>query len=816
MSGNPQDYVFQRRGTDNKAEPQKRKKKIKLPCISLAGIPILSRETLFFAMIGFLLSRAEVLGSLLPFGPAYFAALVCLNRKQVVVQAFPVIAGLLTIVSGQQFLCNAGVIAILMIVFFFYSIDPDRQWVVVPALVLTATVVAKGITLIFGHASDYLIMVTIFESLFAAGLSLVFLVALGVIKNSSDSFKLDRLTPDETVCVFVGLLGVIMGLGLCGIGNVEFRSIISRFLIMGAAFLGGGGAGAGVGALVGIVPSLSEMVSPSIIGMYAFSGLLAGAFNGFGRMGVVMGFFLGNLLLALYLLNTPLIIASLTASAGAAVLLFVVPERWLVKAGKIFSFNLEKPSRSKRDDFVGRVATQRLDHMGKVFDELACTLDQISGEVQAAEEQNIHSILNHISGRICLDCTLQKMCWEKDFYQTYRSIMSLFAIIETNGTASLKDMPQSLRKRCSHSKEMLATVNCLYELYKKNTYWQRQMVSTRSLVANQLNGSAQIMNKLADEIKNYSRSRELLEFDLVKQLSKRGFPVNRANITGMTEKCIDLTLELQSCPGVDDCQRILAPVVSRLTGMPFRVYQSNCSVETGFKTCWFRMLAYGAKKLTIGRAQIAKEEGNICGDCSETILLQDGKQILMLSDGMGTGSKAAMESSTTLALLEQLLETGFNQQVAINTINSVLMLRSQEESFATLDLCIIDLYNGQVDFVKIGASPSYIKKADGVSVVRASCLPMGILHNVEVETIPEQVDAGDIIVMATDGLLEYGCGQEGNEDWVVVALKESTENNPQKLAEYLLRSAVHLSGGQPRDDITVMVALVEDQKVYKN
>ncbi|MGI6065080.1 MAG: stage II sporulation protein E [Bacillota bacterium] len=815
MSGNPQVYVFQRGETDNTAGAQKRKKKIKLPCISLAGIPVLSRETLFFAIIGFLLSRAEVLGSLLPFGPAYFAALMCLDRKQVLIQAVPVIAGLLTIVSGQQFLCNAGVIVILVIVFLFYSIDPDRQWVVVPALVLTATVVAKGITLILGHASDYLVMVTIFESLFAAGLSLVFLVALGVIKNSSDSFNLGQLTPDETVCVFVGLLGLIMGLGIWGIGDVEFRSIISRFLIMVAAFLGGGGVGAGVGALVGIVPSLSEMVLPSIIGMYAFSGLLAGAFSGFGRLGVVMGFFLGNLLLALYLLNTSLIIASLAASACAAVLLFVIPERWLVKAGKLFSFNLERTSPSRREDFVGRIAVQRLDHMGKVFDELACTLDQISGEVQAAEEQNIHSILNHISGRICMECTLQKMCWEKDFYQTYRSIMSLFSIIETNGAASLKDMPQSLRKRCSHAKEMLATVNCLYELYKKNTFWQRQMVSTRSLVANQLNGSAQIMNKLVEEIKNYNRPRELLEHDLVKQLVRKGFPICRANVTCMTEKCIDLTLELQSCPGVDDCHRILAPVVSRLTGMPFKVYQSNCSVETGVKTCWFRMLAYGARKLTVGRAQIAKEEGNICGDCSGTILLQDGKQILMMSDGMGTGSKAAMESSTTLALLEQLLETGFNQQVAINTINSVLMLRSQEESFATLDLCITNLYNGETDFVKIGGSPSYIKKRDGVSVVRSSCLPIGILHNVEVETIPEQVEIGDIIVMATDGLLECGGGQEETEKWVVAALKESSENNPQKLAEFLLRNALRMSGGKPRDDITVLVALVEEQKDYK-
>lgn len=783
------------------------RKKIRIPHFILVGLSMISWETVLLAVTGFLLGRAEILGSLLPFGPAYFAAVVCCYRKKVVFQALPVIAGLFTVVSGHQLIGNIGVIVILTIVFLCYSVENNRQWVAVPVLVLTSIVVVKGAALIFGHASEYMILVTIFESLFAAGLSMVFLVVIGLIKNQR---MVKRFSADEMVCIFVCILGIIMGLGEWSIRGLELRSTVSRLLIILAALLGGGGAGAGMGALVGIIPSLSDMVAPTITGMYAFSGLLAGSFNGFGRIGVVMGFILGNLLLALYLLDTPLILASLAATGGAALLFFIIPEGWLINLGKLFNINREWSVKGRTNDMVRRMALKRLNGMSKIFGDLACTLDHLSGDVEGEEEPDINSVLGHISNRVCYDCTMYKICWERDFYQTYRSIMGLFAKVESNGYAVTKDIPVVLQKRCAHASEMLATVNCLYELYKKTNYWQQQMGNTRNLVANQLMGSAEIMDRLIEEIKGYGGAREILEKDLIKVLSKMNFLVDRATVLTMGENTIDLSLELQSCPGVDECHEIIPPAVSRLTGKDYEIYQSNCSVDTGVKTCWFRMLAAGARRLSIGKAQVAKKEGTICGDSNGNILLEEGKQVLMLSDGMGVGTKAAVESSTTLALLEQLLETGFNQQVAINTINSVLMLRSNDESFVTADLCIVDLYSGEADFVKIGGAPSFIKNKNGVKVIKASSLPIGILHTVEMETVREHVEPGDIIVMATDGLFDTGNQPEETERWIVGLLEKDLDKNPYKIAESLLKNAVHLSGGQPRDDITVLVVVVDD------
>jgi len=805
MSGNTQANIFEYK--------RKRPKnfhwhlKFKLPHWSLGELSGILPEMVFFAGIGFLLSRAEVLGSLLPFGPAFFAAVACSDKRQAVFQGLPICAGLLTISAGEPLYSNIGVILLLAVIFLCHSVDTDRQWAQVPALVLTSIIVVKGITLFFGHASDYLIMSVVFESLFAAGLSLVFLVVHGVIKNRR---FLDRLAGDEIVCIFVAVIGLIMGMGTWQVANIELSSTLSRFIVILAAFLGGGGSGAGIGALVGVVPSLSEMVAPSVIGIYAFSGLLAGAFNSFGRVGVVMGFFLGNLLLALYLLDPQLILSSLTASVVAAVLFFAIPKNWLTKVGKIFNSSLVWSARSRKEEGIRQLTLQKLTNVSRVFDEIACTLEHLAEDAGGDEDHHINSVLNKVSARVCQECSLYKVCWEKDFYQTYRSIMTLFTIIETNGFAGIKDIPPTLRKRCSHAREMLAAVNCLYELYQKNYYWQRYKENTRSLVANQLTGSAQIIDKVVNEVRNYSSSRELLETQLAKALANKGFFVDKASLTEIGEKTLDLTLEMHSCPGVDECRRILPPVISRLTGAKYNVFQSNCSVDTGIKTCCFRMLSAGAYKLNIGKYQIAKDENDECGDCLNSILLSDGKQILMLSDGMGVGKSAALESKTSLNLLEKLLNTGFHEDVAINTINSVLMLRSKDETFATLDICMIDLYSGETDFIKIGASPSFIKTGDGVKIIRASSLPIGILHTVEIETIRETVQPGDIIVLASDGLLDAGHKTEDAELWIAGILETSTEKNPDKLAESLVKNAVNLGGGKPRDDTSVLVVMVED------
>ena len=83
--------------------------------------------------------------------------------------------------------------------------------------------------------------------------------------------------------------------------------------------------------------------------------------------------------------------------------------------------------------------------------------------------------------------------------------------------------------------------------------------------------------------------------------------------------------------------------------------------------------------------------------------------MIAISDGMGSGEKAKKSSTTVIQMLKRLLTTGFDNEVSIGLINSAVNLNSNEETYATIDISIVDLNNGNIEFVKNGACPTYIK-----------------------------------------------------------------------------------------------------------
>ena len=57
-----------------------------------------------------------------------------------------------------------------------------------------------------------------------------------------------------------------------------------------------------------------------------------------------------------------------------------------------------------------------------------------------------------------------------------------------------------------------------------------------------------------------------------------------------------------------------------------------------------------------------------------------------------------------IRLLQRMITAGYNVEVAISLVNRVLLLRSQDEIFVTIDLVVVDLHTGRLDFVKIGCA----------------------------------------------------------------------------------------------------------------
>ncbi len=205
----------------------------------------------------------------------------------------------------------------------------------------------------------------------------------------------------------------------------------------------------------------------------------------------------------------------------------------------------------------------------------------------------------------------------------------------------------------------------------------------------------------------------------------------------------------------------------------------------------------------IGVAQVPEGDGEVCGDYYSYLELRDGRQAFILSDGMGNGSKARQESSSTVGLVEQLLLAGFHREQVIKTVNTILQLRSRAESFATLDAVLVDTQKGEAEFLKIGAAPSYLRQRGEVAEIKSPSVPLGILSEVELKAVSMNLEDGAIIVMVTDGVND---ALPHEPDWLKSLLASTDLEHPQVLADEIIRQAKARSGKKrTRDDLTVLV-----------
>lgn len=205
-----------------------------------------------------------------------------------------------------------------------------------------------------------------------------------------------------------------------------------------------------------------------------------------------------------------------------------------------------------------------------------------------------------------------------------------------------------------------------------------------------------------------------------------------------------------------------------------------------------------------GAKRITKEGQQISGDNFSQMELKNGQLLMMLADGMGSGEEASRQSEQLVDLLEEMLEAGFRKESAIEILNELIAMQGQGERFATLDLCMIDLYSGVGEFLKMGASTTFIKRGKWIESIQSTTLPVGIREQTDIDAIQKKFYHGDMIIMISDGVLD-GIVFENKEECLKEILLEIETKNPQDFAEELLRRVRKMNGNGMRDDASVLV-----------
>ena len=180
--------------------------------------------------------------------------------------------------------------------------------------------------------------------------------------------------------------------------------------------------------------------------------------------------------------------------------------------------------------------------------------------------------------------------------------------------------------------------------------------------------------------------------------------------------------------------------------------------------------------------------------------------MLAISDGMGSGKKAKKSSKTVINMLEKLLTNGFDKEVSIGLINSSIKLNSNEETYATIDISIIDLANGNVEFVKNAACPTFIKSKNKVEVVKSISFPAGMLDKIDLVVYDKDLKENDILIMCSDGILESNTELENKEIWLKDIIEKIETEDIEKIANIIIKEAIDNGLGIAKDDMTIIVA----------
>ena len=170
---------------------------------------------------------------------------------------------------------------------------------------------------------------------------------------------------------------------------------------------------------------------------------------------------------------------------------------------------------------------------------------------------------------------------------------------------------------------------------------------------------------------------------------------------------------------------------------------------------------------------------------------------------MGSGGRAAVDGAMAAGLMGRLLKAGFGYDCSLSILNSSMLFKSTDESLATVDISVIDLFSGRTDLFKAGAAPTLVRRSGRTGKAQSTSLPAGILRDVGFDTATIRLHKGDILLMMSDGVTAQGT------EWICSELENWGEGTAQELSEHIAECARRRRNDNHEDDITVMSAIIE-------
>ena len=735
---------------------------------------------------GFIAAGGKIFGTYSPFGVSVIAAVPFKGAFSSLLGA---VSGYLTFggYSGS-FRYMASMLAVLAIRWTLNDIRQLNRHSMYTAAVCFVPTLATGLASmsVSGFRPDSALTFTL-EALLG-GAAAYFFSRTMIIINGTRS--LGALLPTEVAClVLSGCIGLLALSGVM-IGPVSLGRTAAILCILIAARYGGAAGGAAAGISAGILLGIAVPGHFFIGSAYAFGGLLAGIFSQTGRLPSAISFTLSCAVVSLQSGEPSTVIASVyECVAGGAVFLFLPATAGNFISAVFVPTRSDEQCQSLRDSVI-----MRLDFASKALSDVSTDVEEVAEKLSGLVTPTLDSVYEKAVDMTCQRCGLKVYCWEHRDGVTMESFQSLNDILKNRGSIKPDEFREDFRRKCCRTAEMAQAVNKAYRDHLASEAASKRIDEIRSVVAGQFCGLGDMLSELADEYENYEYFDSELSDRLTMKYKELGLVPTNISCRIDTHGRMTVEAEIYDTDRKKLNRALIVRETDKLCGRHF----DPPSVTAAFGRCRIVMCERPAFDIEIASSQHVCNSGVLCGDHFRYFNDGMGRMVAILSDGMGTGGRAAVDGGMAVSLMTKLIKAGLGFDCSLKVVNSALLVKSEDESLATVDLISVDLYSGHTDYMKAGAAVSFLRKNGDMYRIETPSLPVGILPDAEFTVTEDTLSPDDIIVMVSDGAVFTG------DEWIEHIIIKWGDKSMQELAHLINDEATARRSDGHDDDITVI------------
>lgn len=756
-------------------------------------------KNIIFIILSFAMANTSFMGDSSPFSLVLFGVASVFNVPLLLV----LISTLIGILIKEVTLNIIIKLLAFFVVFTLITVIVNIEGVSKKLSVFFKFIISIGIVEAFYNLIQGTLVTGIFTYLsniaIAAILYFVFVSGIYVLTNISKGYVFSK---EEKIAMIV-----VVGLSLSVFNNLSIMSlsvfnILVLILVLIFGWKNGWVTGAATGLILGLILTFISDVNMTYVVTLAFSGFISGILSKIGKIAIVIGFIIGNLYIVYYANGFSELTMRISELLIASVVLLFMPKVFETKLDRIFNKNksLENPYQNMLDSSTS--VKEKIGAMSDVFDSIASVVVDVNEEDKIETREVIKKYIENTINEKCLGCDRRKNCLNEEK-------LNLVVDYVANKLENNENIDEKMLDfNCELSKDF---VNDIYEVYnsmKLMRILKEKEKSNANKLSNQYKEVSKILSNISKNIKSDLIKLDKKQEKLREELKFYGYLVYEDEFKE-DDSVIEYTFVTNILSNIDKQKKEIVSIVSNILEKPMvikLILNSSKSEKSKIK-----VISTPEFSIQSSVINMAKNGEEISGDSYLIDELQDLKHISVISDGEGSGRSASKSSRMVIDMLERLLSGGFDECGAIEIINSVLKLKADSENSSTLDSMIIDLKNGNSQYIKLGAAPTYLVHEGKIITINNMNIPVGLSDSVDYLPISKKLYDKDIIIQISDGILN-DCVDISNNYFTECLKNIDINRTPKIIVDELYRHILKENKNILKDDITIIVTKIKKNK----